>query len=223
MFLFLIIFNFFLEFQCLSDTKSFVTLNEDINLRSLSDDKPEPIKGKQIFKCTYSSENKTYLDIYHCSESDISKYNCNTTKSAEDTYDDCECPKEFGNDRRNTTACSYERKKQLTAFLLELFVGFGAGHFYIANYLEASLKLVSFLFGIYIICLFPLTAKCVANCYECDCLVVFISLFWFLISAGLAFWFIFDLVWFGKNKYPDKYGYCLSEWGKDSLNKCKDS
>ena len=115
------------------------------------------------------------------------------------------------------------KEKTANCVFTRFFVGFGAGHFYRANYLEASLKLVAFLFGIYIICLFPLTAKCVADYCDCDCLVVLISLFWFLVSAGLAFWFIFDLVWFGKNKYLDKYDYCLSEWGKENLNsKCFD-
>ena len=50
----------------------------------------------------------------------------NDTKVGE-PYPRCECMKDYANDRGNTTACSYERKKQLTAFLLELFVGFGAG------------------------------------------------------------------------------------------------
>ena len=220
MFLFIVIFNFFLAINTSSDTKSFVTLNEDINLRSLEEEK-EPKKGSQKFQCAPTMEEANPAEgIYFCN--DANKYTCNATIEGE-PYPRCECMKDYANDKGNTTACSYERKKQLTAFLLELFVGFGAGHFYRANYLEASLKLVAFLFGIYIICLFPLTAKCVADCCDCDCLVVLISLFWFLISAGLAFWFIFDLVWFGKNKYPDKYGYCFSEWGKEKLNtKCFD-
>ena len=50
MFLFLVIFNFFLAINTSSDTKSFVTLNEDINLRSLEDEK-EPTKGSQKFIC----------------------------------------------------------------------------------------------------------------------------------------------------------------------------
>lgn len=72
--------------------------------------------------------------------------------------------------------CEIKQKKQLTAFLLELFVGFGAGHFYRQHYLMASLKLVAFIFGIYVICLFPLTAKCVTDCCDSDCLVVLVSI-----------------------------------------------
>ena len=160
MFLFFFFFNFFLAINTSSDTKSFVTLNEDINLRSLEEEK-EPKKGSQKFQCALTMEEANPAeDIYFCN--DANKYTCNATIEGE-PYPRCECMKDYANDKGNTTACSYERKKQLTAFLLELFVGFGAGHFYRANYLEASLKLVAFLFGIYIICLFPLTAKCVAD------------------------------------------------------------
>ena len=97
----------------------------------------------------------------------------------------------------------HQKKKQLTAFLLELFVGFGAGHFYRHHYLMASLKLVAFVFGIYVICLFPLTAKCVTDCCDSDCLVVLVSILFYLYALGLAVWYIWDLVYFGKNKYKD--------------------
>ena len=105
-----------------------------------------------------------------------------------------------------------EQCKKLTAFLLELFVGFGAGHFYRGNYLMASLKLVAFLFGIYIICLFPLTAKWISDCCDCDCLVVIVSILFYFAACGLATWFIFDLVYFGKNKYKDKNDVPLLKW-----------
>ena len=107
----------------------------------------------------------------------------------------CICKEEYAT--INGKLCSVERKKQLTAFLLELFVGFGAGHFYRHHYLMASLKLVAFVFGIYVICLFPLTAKCVTDCCDSDCLVVMVSIIFYLYAAGLATWYIFDLVYFG--------------------------
>ena len=37
--------------------------------------------------------------------------------------------------------CCYKQKSQLKAFLLELFLGFGIGHFYLGKYYFASLKL----------------------------------------------------------------------------------
>ena len=115
----------------------------------------------------------------------------------------CKCKDEYTNLTNSDTYCNIKRKKQLTAFLLELFVGFGAGHFYRHHYLMASLKLVAFVFGIYVICLFPLTAKCVTDCCDSDCLVVLVSIIFYLYALGLAFWYIWDLVYFGKNKYKD--------------------
>ena len=99
--------------------------------------------------------------------------------------------------------CELKQKKQLTAFLLELFVGFGAGHFYRKGYLMASLKLVAFFIGIYLICLFPLAAKCISDGCDSDCAVIVVSIFFYLYALGLAFWYIWDLVYFGKNKYDD--------------------
>ena len=140
--------------------------------------------------------------VYNCSNVDCVLENTNCTTN--DSQDSCQCKDEYASiNVTGVPKCSLKRKKQLTAFLLELFVGFGAGHFYRKCYLMASLKLVAFVFGIYVICLFPLTAKCVTDCCDSDCLVVLVSIFFYLYAAGLATWYIFDLVYFGKNKYQD--------------------
>ena len=106
----------------------------------------------------------------------------------------------------NYTYCNYKQKKQLFAFLLEFCVGFGAGHFYISDYVTASLKLVAFIFGLIFICSFPYTAKCLADddceC-ECECLPVVLSIVYYLYLCGLAVWYIIDIVNFGKNEYKD--------------------
>ena len=146
--------------------------------------------------------------------------NLNNSLSNEEDHFDCHCTCvtgyvngfEYNKNLDDKNYCDYKQKKQLTAFLLELFVGFGAGHFYRGNYLMASLKLVAFLFGIYIICLFPLTAKWISDCCDCDCLVVIVSILFYFAACGLATWFIFDLVYFGKNKYKDKNDVPLLKW-----------
>lgn len=125
----------------------------------------------------------------------------------------CVCDYGFATSKDSLVKCDYVSKKQLTAFLLELFVGFGAGHFYTERYLFASLKLVAFLFGIYIICLFPLSAKCISEKCESDFLVIITSCFYYICALGLAFWFIYDLVMFGLNKYNDGHGNALVSWG----------
>ena len=144
-------------------------------------------------------EDKNFV-ITNCTEETCDYEHMNCT---EDNNDYCICNDDYASIKSNPKRCSIKRKKQLTAFLLELFVGFGAGHFYRHQYLMASLKLVAFVFGIYVICLFPLTAKCVTDCCDSDCLVVMVSILFYLYAAGLASWYILDLVYFGKNKWKD--------------------
>ncbi len=139
---------------------------------------------------------------YNCSkEPDKCEFkNMNCTNKTNET---CICKSGYVTTEKSKYCELPQKKKQLTAFLLELFVGFGAGHFYRHHYLMASLKLVAFVFGIYVICLFPLTAKCVTDCCDSDCLVVLVSIIFYLYALGLAFWYIWDLVYFGKTKYQD--------------------
>ena len=112
--------------------------------------------------------------------------------------------------------CNYVQKKQLVAFLCELFLGFGAGHFYTERYTHAGLKLGAFLFGIYIICLFPLSAKYLNDRCESDYLVIMVSCFYYCCAVGLATWFIYDLVQFGSNNYYDGNNVPLLSWSVQS-------
>ena len=107
--------------------------------------------------------------------------------------------------KNNSKYCNLEQKKQSIAFTLELCVGFGAGHFYRNDITMGVLKLVGFILGLVFICSFPITAKCISDC-DCDWLAIFLSIIYYLYLCGLAFWYIWDLVYFGKNKYLD-YSY----------------
>jgi TM2 domain-containing membrane protein YozV len=203
MFIYLLILNYIISNDLISC----------FNLRDLDDDlnllKNENIENDTHFNCGDDPEKYVHCkdnfpDRIHCKEGSYSQCMCKPGYVTEDLYKN--------NYNNETQRCNYKQKKQLTSFLLELFVGFGAGHFYRGKYLMASLKLVAFLFGIYIICLFPITAKCISDCCDSDCLVVLVSIFFYLAACGLATWFIFDLVYFGKNKYKDKHDIPLQHW-----------
>ena len=170
-----------------SEKKNFRYLEEDDENEENESNKII-LKGKIEHDCTdEKAEKKCAIENMNCT-------NISNTS--------CTCKENYVDGKEKY--CEYkQKKKQLTAFLLELFVGFGAGHFYRHHYLMASLKLVAFVFGIYVICLFPLTAKCVTDCCDSDCLVVLVSIIFYLYALGLAFWYIWDLVYFGKNKYKD--------------------
>ena len=178
----------------LSIVISSVYSSEEKNFRYLEEDEEKEENESDKEKLT---EKKEYNCVVNKSLCVLENMNCTN-----DTNTSCVCKENYVNGKEKF--CEYkQKKKQLTAFLLELFVGFGAGHFYRHHYLMASLKLVAFVFGIYVICLFPLTAKCVTDCCDSDCLVVLVSILFYLYALGLAFWYIWDLVYFGKNKYKD--------------------
>ena len=176
------------------------------------------------FSSVYSTEQKISNSFRYLEDEDLDStdilgeenktiyYDCSDEKKIDCATENMKCNSDFTNctckdgyiTYKDSKYCElHQKKKQLTAFLLELFVGFGAGHFYRHHYLMASLKLVAFVFGIYVICLFPLTAKCVTDCCDSDCLVVLVSILFYLYALGLAVWYIWDLVYFGKNKYKD--------------------
>ena len=186
----LLIFTFLLFF--LSIEISSADSNEKSNSNSVRYLEDEDIQKRYLEE---KEEDFINCTVVAC---EMDNMNCK-----DDNPEYCKCKDEYASIKSETKKCTIKRKKQLTAFLLELFVGFGAGHFYRHHYLMASLKLVAFVFGIYIICLFPLTAKCVTDCCDSDCLVVMVSILFYLYAAGLASWYILDLVFFGKNRWKD--------------------
>ena len=52
----------------------------------------------------------------------------------------------------NDVRCCYEQKKQMMAFLLEMFTGMGIGHFYLENYFLGFFKLCFNVFMYVVIC-----------------------------------------------------------------------
>ena len=206
MFMFLFIINIIIS---LSFSSNLVYIEEDINDNKVLTRNLGEIKHTKAFYCVNPADEKVYNETYH--KCHLFNTNCTQYSDSTKMYP-CVCKKEYATKEGDAIYCEYKRKRQLVAFLLELFVGFGAGHFYRGNNLMGALKLCAFLFGIYIICLFPLTLKCFDSCCENDCCVVVVSIFFFLCSAGLAFWFVFDLTKWGKNKYLDKNGIELLHW-----------
>ena len=173
------------------------------------------ISIKDFHKKKYKIRN--LLSNFKCTDNS----SCNYHGRCTDDKKNCTCDYGFLTNQEiidfNNTFCNYEQKKQLNAFLFELFLGFGAGHFYTLRYTHAALKLSAFIFGIFIMCLFPLTAKCLSEKLESDCLVLTASCFYYLCSIGLAYWFIYDLVQFGMNSYLDGYGLELLSWSKNKI------
>lgn len=203
----MILFIFITSF-ILSLTKSEDTQKSKLTLYNSEE---ENLKGYQSASNQITSKNFRKLIQFQCKNDyiDCSGHGrCNDDKTA------CECDAGFTTfPEESSVQCNYEKKKQIAAFLYEFFLGFGAGHFYCERYLNASLKLAAFIFGVLIICLLPLTAKYINDKFDSDCLVLTTSCFYYICAMGLAFWFIYDLVKFGMNKYLDGNGIPLANWG----------
>ena len=122
----------------------------------------------------------------------------------------CKCFSGYMDDPKESNyKCTYKQKTQLKAFLLELFLCYGAGHFYIHHYKLAIPKLVVFVF---LYCLF-IALRIITKAKEENKFANLII----CISAGISFvgmliWQIVDLVNFGRNKYEDGNKMPLLRW-----------
>jgi hypothetical protein len=109
--------------------------------------------------------------------------------------------------------CNYEQKKQLTAFLLSLFVGFGAEHFYMERNKVGAAKIVYYVFCCAINIMYFILAKCTKNGKK---FTEFIGTFEaFYLSCGFIYmilWNIYDWVHIGYNDIVDGYGFPLMPW-----------
>ncbi|MFO0515324.1 MAG: hypothetical protein ACK5YA_00565 [bacterium] len=112
----------------------------------------------------------------------------------------------------NGLSCNYKQKVQVTAFILELFLGFGMGHYYSERFAHATLKFFALIIGITSICMYPLLMKCISRNDGGDFLYCTSSFLFYIIAMGLAFLIIYDLMMFGLNKYDDGKGIPLKSW-----------
>ena len=108
------------------------------------------IKSGYIEDCqigNYCSSEKYGCSIYGNCNFNIFKY-FKENYTEDDRKPHCECNLGYSSydidvlKSDHNIKCCYQQKGQLTAFILEMFIGFGIGHFYIGNYLFAVIKLV---------------------------------------------------------------------------------
>jgi hypothetical protein len=177
-------------------------------------------------------QNKCACDVGYISETNCSAFVNGDLKqitersSCNDSVNDCDshgyclqgsciCTDAYASVKGSSVQCTYERKSQLTAFLLHIFLcAFGAGHWYIGNigYAMGQLAL-----GVII----PCAGYCCLCCVVCifmktenpkaafggigGCLL-------FCCWIGLTVWWVVDIVRFAQNYYLDSNGYALKPW-----------
>ncbi len=122
----------------------------------------------------------------------------------------CDCLPDYSTyPIESTTKCNYLRKKQYVAFLLELCITYGAGHFYTENYQLAVPKLF---FWIVSYCLFIVLRMIIKSNEDSTAASLIVALTSYLFCACMFCWQIADLVLFGMNVYKDGYGKELTPW-----------
>ena len=158
----------------------------------------------QLLKCDDTVEN-----IKLCGEIECDHGDCiNLDDDPSNFY--CECSPGYDTYPDDSSIkCNYKKKSQIKAFLLELLLCYGAGHFYIHNYKRAIPKLIVFAF---FYCLF-IALRIITKAKEenkKENLIISISAGVSLV--GMITWQIIDLVGFGKNQFDDENSIGLKDW-----------
>lgn len=110
----------------------------------------------------------------------------------------------------NDYQCCYEQKKQVTAFLLEFFVSFGAGHWYAMRHDYAGPKLTVFFILIFANIFMFVLIKCLGKDRG-----IWHVLRWIIFIASVICyltWQTVDLVYYARNRINDGNGVELQEW-----------
>ena len=99
--------------------------------------------------------------------------------------------------------CNYKKKKQIYALLLELFLTFGIGHFYLGNLDIAIPKAIFFLMGYCFVVLLRTISK---KTEENNTYTLLIALFGCINCVGMLIWHIIDVCLMGVGYYTDGNG-----------------
>ena len=121
----------------------------------------------------------------------------------------CDCDKGYAKLSTNEP-CNYEKHKQLTACLLELFTNLGIGHIILGKYIfgfsKMALGIIPWMFNILGIC-GVIRIKTSQGKWG-----TFMAIFLFVASLAFFIWWIVDAVIFGLNKYKDANNIELEHW-----------
>jgi len=112
----------------------------------------------------------------------------------------------------NGIACSYKQKRQITAFLLELFI-MGAGHIYRGSIILGVLKILFVvLFPCMLLYLVFLGIIVESDIKSQTCFLIGSIVVTVLYLFGVIIWYLYDVINLGLNKYTDGHGVPLQHW-----------
>ena len=171
--------------------------------------------------CSYDYTKDGVLKTWYAKDQDIYKGRyfpdgCNTTVCPEPNYCQegaCLCDDKYANypfTGYNGVYCTYKRKRQVVAFLWELFTNVGVGHYYIHEIARGFFKTLMMVIPLTIFILGKLKLlKWKFN--EGTTGIVMCSLLC-ATGVGAFVWWLVDAILFGLNKYRDFNGVPLKHW-----------
>lgn len=174
-------------------------------------------KVKSLAYSTINSLENGYFDQY-ASASNVAcqKNNCFIPFGTCIDDSTCQCLESYANYFPDSTDkpdfyCSYEKKSQLVAFLLEFLLSNGFGHFYSGRILFGIFKMLVLIGPIVLgILMFCCNIGKGSDGSTCCNLILMIGMC--LLGCTALAWQLADLIMFGMNKYADGNGIPLKHW-----------
>ena len=166
------------------------------------------IRGSPLIQGINDQKSINNSSLTYKVEGKCNKETCKNGKCENDNL--CICNKEFAflkdnySQNNNNELCNYNLKSQKIAFLLELFLIFGIGHFYCHRILYGALKVAIILSTLIIDYILK------KSTYKKSLTTQNItSYFSYSMYFGLIVFQLFDVIMFGLNKHTDGYGFTL--------------
>ena len=140
------------------------------------------------------------------------KTNCPKSRGICTRDNVCVCLKDFTThenfDKFGNHQCNYFLSNQAHVFILEFLFGFGAGHYYLGNYLWGTIKLIFSVTTAIAVAILPCLHENKLENKKIDMTVSVMGLIYVL-------WQALDGILIGANIYKDKYGMPMnSMWEK---------
>jgi TM2 domain-containing membrane protein YozV len=193
------------------------------------------IKNSMFLQSTQSQSNSTEYNIVNPYEDNQSwdkyHYQKNITCTEKNCFlpygvctnsATCQCTLKYASYQKTTdnttsdeiqkTYCTYKRKEQLTAFLLEMFLPLGAGHFYSGRILSGILKLILFLAPIVVFIFFCVGVSISKTDDEATCVGICTIFSNCALFCAVITWQMADIVLYAINLYDDGNGVPLKHW-----------
>jgi len=171
------------------------------------------IKSQDGSKSNYHPNSENEFEYISCGKSKciVSQGYCQESKNdINQIVRSCVCFEEYSTiSNPFNYECNYIKRSQLKAFLLELILSNGVGHFYLGNYYLAIPKLIIWVFSYYFFIFLRITCKAAEENKRINFFIASLSLFF---CIGMLTWQIIDVVLFALNKYKDSYGIDLLSW-----------